>query len=158
MEVQIHSTEVHLKLGRVLLLLEKLLLGFSLLLSFSLLKFLLSLTSLAFLILICSFLLFILKLLGLARYRLRSSSILEPFKKLWRQRLQLRLIPTRLLSIDRAEQNLWLAITVRKFDLEEIFNSDIVLALLRLHQNRLCQLLLCSADSQLSRAHRTATS
>ena len=46
-EVEVHGTEVHLQLGRVLLLLEELLLRLRLLLSFTLLKFFLSLTGFA---------------------------------------------------------------------------------------------------------------
>lgn len=61
MEVQVHSAEVDLQFGAILLLLQKLHLSFSLLSGLSLLKFFLSLSSFSLLLLIV-FLLLVIKL------------------------------------------------------------------------------------------------
>ena len=76
-EVQVHRTEVHLKLGRVLLLLEQLLLRLSLLPGLSLLKFFLGLTGITFLFFVVFFFLVIQLLLLLSADGLWSAVVAE---------------------------------------------------------------------------------
>lgn len=121
MEVEVHGTEVHLQLGRVLLLLEELLLSFSLLPGLTLFEFFLGLAGFTLLLLV--FLLFhvIVLLLHLTTNGLWNALFAEVVHVLgWDVLWVRRTVPASVLRIDLFEEDLRRVSSVREFQFEVV--------------------------------------